>query len=286
MNSITCPKCKSSGVVKRGFTPTSERGKQQRYLCKSCKHAFLLDAGFWKMKNKAEMVTMAVDMYLSNLSSRHMRNQLWRHFRVKVSHVTILNWVRKYVRKVSGFLRQQRLNLTGKAYVDETEIGRDDKKGVLWCSVDWDSRFISASLYSPREQNMDDAVAFLRRVKENGRPCRIQTDGLLMYPRAIKKVFYSRYKERWVEHKALNFTETKKYNVRIETVFSKLKDRIADFRGIKSRKTALLVEGIIIQHNYIERHSTTGKVPCELAGMDLGLGDDRWMGLIGMASSR
>ena len=36
-------------------------------------------------------------MYLANLSSRKMRNQLKRHFKTKVSHITILDWVRKYI---------------------------------------------------------------------------------------------------------------------------------------------------------------------------------------------
>jgi len=73
--------------------------------------------------------------------------------------------------------------------------------------------------------------------------------------------------------------------VRIETVFMKVKDRVDDFRGLKSLWSApILMNGIILQHNWIEAHTTTGKVPCSLAGMDYDLGQNRWLGLIKLAS--
>ena len=278
---LKCPECGSEDVVKRGFTPTKERGKQQRFLCKSCRKTFVHDTGFWKMKNKESIITMCVDMYLSNLSSRKMRNQLWRHFGIKVSHITVLDWVRKYVLKVQKFLKKLKLKLSGYMYADETEIDCEHRRDVFWCSVDWDTRFINATLYSPNSQNMRDATEFMKRIKISKRPHYIQTDGLPFYPRAFRKVFYSRYKNRQVEHRILNFRRTKRYNVRIETVFSKIKDRVDDFRGLKALWSApILLAGIVIQHNYIEKHSTTGKVPCELAGQELKLGENRWMDLI------
>lgn len=42
------------------------------------------------MRNNPEIITMFIDMYISNLSSRKMRNQLKRHFDYKISHVSIL----------------------------------------------------------------------------------------------------------------------------------------------------------------------------------------------------
>ena len=75
--------------------------------------------------------------------------------------------------------------------------------------------------------------------------------------------------------------ETGKHNVRIETVFSKVKDRVDDFRGLKATWSApILLQGIIIQHNFIEAHTTTGKIPSELAGLKLDCGINRWLGLI------
>jgi transposase-like protein len=283
---VKCSNCGSEKVVKKGMTTTKNRGKQQRFLCKDCKRTFIPDMGFWKMKNKDEIVTMCVDMYISNLSSRKMRNQLLRHFGIKISHITILDWVRKYVLKVQKFTDKMKPELSGMIYADETDIKCQNRNDVFWCSVDWGTRFINATLYSPHTQNMKDATEFMRRIARMKKPRYIQTDALQIYPRAFNKVFYRLKNENRTEHRVVNYQKTRKHNVRIETVFSKIKDRVYDFRGFKALWSApIIMAGIIIQHNYIEKHSTTGKVPCELAGQELKLGDNRWMGLIKMASS-
>jgi transposase-like protein len=282
---VKCPKCGSTETVKRGLSQTKNRGKQQRYLCNGCHKTFIVDAGFWKMKNKDEIVAMCVDMYLSNLSSRKMRNQLYRHFGIKVSHVAILDWVRKYIVKVQKFVDKIKPKLSGMVYADETEVRCQNRYDVFWCSVDWESRFINSTLYSPHPQNLKDAVEFLRKIKTIQRPKFIQTDAMFIYESAVKKVFYSKFNARKVEHRIVNYQKTKRHNVRIETVFSKIKDRVNDFRGFKALWSApILMAGIVLQHNYIEKHSTTGKVPCELAGQDLNIGENRWMGLIRMSS--
>ncbi|MBS3135915.1 hypothetical protein J4401_03055, partial [Candidatus Woesearchaeota archaeon] len=82
-----------------------------------------------------------------------------------------------------------------------------------------------------------------------------------------------------------NVSKTGKHNVRIETVFSKIKDRVDDFRGLKALWSApILMQGIIIQHNWIEAHTTTGRIPAELAGMKVEAGENRWLGMIRKSS--
>ncbi len=278
---VKCSNCKSEDVVKRGFSMTQKRGKQQRFLCKKCKHTFLVDSGFWKMKNKEEIIVMCVDMYLSNLSSRKMMNQLKRHFSIEVCHTTIQRWVKKYINKVSDFVKKIKPKLFGGVYADETEVKCRKRDDVFWCAVNWDTRFINASLYSARPQNMEDAIDFMKMIKESGRPTFIQTDALPQYPKAFRKVFYSRHSKDFVHHKVNNVSKTKKHNVRIETVFSKIKDRVKDFRGFKSAYSAsIIMDGLVLQHNFIEKHHTTKMAPCDLAGFDLNLGENRWMDLI------
>ena len=65
----------------------------------------------------------------------------------------------------------------------------------------------------------------------------------------------------------------------------KIKDRVEDFRGLKSLwSSPILMVGLVIQHNFIEIHSSTNKVPCQLAGQDLDLGENRWLGLIKLSA--
>ena len=95
-NVIKCKHCSSLNFCKKGFRKTDYRGKIQKYFCNDCKRFFTNDDGFYRMRNNPNIITMSIDMYISNLSSRKMRNQLKRHFQTKVSHITILDWVRNH----------------------------------------------------------------------------------------------------------------------------------------------------------------------------------------------
>ena len=65
----------------------------------------------------------------------------------------------------------------------------------------------------------------------------------------------------------------------------KIKDRVLDFRGLKALWSApIMLLGLIIQHNFIEPHTSIRKAPCQLAGQDLDLGENRWLGLIKLSS--
>ena len=73
-----CVHCKSINFVKKGFRKTEHRGKIQKYYCKDCERFFTNDDGFYRMRYSSTTITLSIDMYLANLSSRKMRNQLKR----------------------------------------------------------------------------------------------------------------------------------------------------------------------------------------------------------------
>lgn len=282
-----CVFCGKSNFIKKGLRQTENRGKIQKYKCLECGKYFTNNEGFYRMRNSESKITAGIDLYFSNLSSRKVRNHFRRHLEHNASHVTVLDWCRRYVLKVSKYVNTLKPELIGNMYADETEIDCERRNDIFWCSVDWDTRYINATLYSPTSQNVDDAVEFLKRIKVSKKPKYIQTDAGVFYPTAFKKVFYSNKgkREDLTEHRIVNTSKTGRYNVRIETVFSKIKDRTEDFRGIKSLWSApILMQGIILQHNFIEAHTTTGKVPCELAGLKLEVGQNRWLGMIKLAS--
>lgn len=293
---IKCIHCKKSNYIKKGFRKTENRGKIQKYKCLDCGKYFTNDEGFYRMRNSEKKITMAIDLYFSNLSSRKVRNHFRRHLEHNASHITVLDWCRRYVLKVQKYVDTLQPELSGKIYADETEIPRGcntKRKGgdKFWCAVDWDTRYIDATLYSPNPQNINDAVTFLKQTTRHGLPKYIQTDAAPFYPKAMRKLFYRNNKitgdnnKMVVKHIQNNVRKTKRHNVRIETVFSKIKDRVDDFRGLKALWSApILMAGIIMQHNYIEQHTTTGQIPAELAGLKLEAGQNRWLGMIKLAS--
>jgi len=283
---VKCIYCKFEDNVKQGFRKTENRGKIQKYYCRDCKRYFTADTGFYRMRTSETIITLSIDMYLSNLSSRKMRNQLRRHFQTKRSHQTVLNWVYKYALKVNNFVEKLGYNLGNSFYADETVIRRQRQDDKFWCCVDWNTRMITGVHYSTRA-NPNEAQVFLKKAISKGKPKFIQTDAGVFYPRAFQKLFYSsKIGGLTIEHKIQNYQRTRIHNYKIETVFMKIKDRVQDFRGLKALWSApIIMCGLVIQHNFIEEHCTIKRTPCSLAGQDLDLGDNRWLGLIKLSSS-
>jgi transposase-like protein len=282
---IRCIYCKSASNYKKGFRETEHRGRIQKYFCKDCKKYFSKEDGFYRMRNNPKIITMSIDMYISNLSSRKMRNQLRRHLCVKVSHNTILDWVRRFTLKVNRFVESLGYNLGDNFYADETVIFREGKQDKFWCCLDWDTRLITGYHYS-LTANPQQAQEFLKKAISKGKPKYIQTDAGVFYPRAFKKLFYSnKFGGLSVEHKIQNYQTTRIHNYKIETVFMKIKDRVLDFRGLKALWSApIMMAAIVIQHNFIENHSTTDEVPCDMANVEINLGENRWLDLIHLSA--
>ena len=214
-----------------------------------------------------------------------MRNQLTRHLQTKTSHVSVLNWVYKYTLKVSRLVEKLGYNLGDSFFADETFVKREAKEDRFWACIDWDTRLITGYHYS-LNGNLTQAQEFIKKAISKGKPKFIQTDGAGFYPKAFRKMFYSnKLGGLTIEHKIQNYQKTRIHNYKIETVFMKIKDRVEDFRGFKALWSApILMTALVIQHNFIEVHSGTDEIPFERAGAEINIGDNRWLGLIKLAT--
>ena len=276
---VKCVHCKAQDFAKAGFRKTENRGNIQKYFCNSCKRYFTNDEGFYRMRNSESVITKALDLYFSNLSSRKLRDYYRRHSEALISHVSVLDWCRRFTLKVQKYVDTVTPKIGGQCYADDTEIDRKGHKDHFWACVDWDTRFINAIHYSV-DSGAHEASAFLKKTI-NSTPKYIQTDAAMFYPRAFRKAFYdNQLNGLKVEHKINNVSKTKVHNVRIETVFMKIKDRVDDFRGLKALWSApILLAGIVLQHNFIQEHTATRKHPSELSGIKM-TGLNRWLVLI------
>lgn len=79
----SCPNCSSNSYIKSGIV-----NQRQRYKCKDCNYYFSVD----KIGKKIDdyYVNKALQLYLEGLTYREIERILG------ISHVTILNWVKKY----------------------------------------------------------------------------------------------------------------------------------------------------------------------------------------------
>ncbi len=78
-----CPKCDSKSVIKSGVV-----NHRQRYKCKDCNYYFTVDKLGKNIDNY--YVTKAIQLYVEGVSYREIERILG------VSHVSVMNWVRKY----------------------------------------------------------------------------------------------------------------------------------------------------------------------------------------------
>ena len=78
-----CPNCQSYKLIKSGIV-----NERQRYKCKSCGYHFTVEKAGKAIDDY--YVTKALQLYVEGVSYREIERILG------VSHVSVINWVRKY----------------------------------------------------------------------------------------------------------------------------------------------------------------------------------------------
>src|SRR3989338_4499413 len=124
---VMCHKCK--------YTKTKYHDKKI-YRCLRCKSFTTPDDGFWKMRNPGEIISAGLELYYSGISLRETSEIFWRLFKIKISNVAILKWIRKYSQQVEQFKKMQRPKLSGQWSVDEKFIKVKGKKCYIWLVKD------------------------------------------------------------------------------------------------------------------------------------------------------
>ena len=112
-NKIKCVHCGKTNFIKKGLRKTENRGKIQVYRCLECGKKFTNNDGFYRMRNSEAKITSAIDLYFSNLSSRKVRNHFRRHWSHNASHMSILDWCRRYTLKIQKYVATMQPQLSG-----------------------------------------------------------------------------------------------------------------------------------------------------------------------------
>ena len=116
LSTQNCPYCNSDNITKYGIRRT-KAGNIQRYTCKDCTKWFVFNAGFEKMRASPQVITSAMQLYFSGESLRNVTAFL-KLQGVKVSHVAVFKWIKKYVKLMESYLE----NITPQFWVDNGDI--------------------------------------------------------------------------------------------------------------------------------------------------------------------
>ena len=134
-----CPACDSESVVKHGVRH-NQSGNIQRWECKTCGKWFTVNLGFERMGASPQAITSALQLYFSGESLRSVQKFL-RLQGVKVSHVSVMNWIRKYVGLMQNYLDRLTPQLGETWRTDEMYVKVKGNMKYLFAMMDDDTRF-------------------------------------------------------------------------------------------------------------------------------------------------
>src|SRR5688500_211180 len=161
-----CIKCKSESIIKCGIR-RNKSGDIQRYKCKECNHKFIVNIGFERSRANSKAVTVALDLFFKNCSLRKICDHLKQFHNISVTHVSILNWIRKFVDTVKPYVDAiTPPHLSGIHHVDEMLIHvRREKQEIghyqwLWNVMDNGTKFWISSVVSQRREVIDARKVF------------------------------------------------------------------------------------------------------------------------------
>lgn len=281
---IKCPHCNGENIVRRGQRQTQNRGIIQRYGCQDCEKRFVVDDGFFKMKNAPQKVTLCLDLFYRGISTRKVQEHLQAFYPHNSSNVSIYKWIVKYSKMISKFTDNLKLKVGKELQVDEVEYRVNRRKAFFIDSIDTETRFMVASEFV-RGRGTKELKQVIKEAKEKT-DNQIQictTDGFYAYHKAVKSVFgYNNKKLKFnVTHNIVTQLKNEGFNHKVERMHSNIRARTKTFRGFGSIEGAnAVMKGYETYYNFIRKHQAINCCPYELACPEMKLGINKWHDLI------
>lgn len=213
-------------------------------------------------------IITAINLYFAlNATTRAISNYLLDYLNIKVSHVTISKWIKKfakYFKSISDKLTKS-LNLgdSDEWHADETVVKIKGQKHYLWICIDSETRFITSwNLNVSRESKC--AFSLFKNAKKFGSPRSIVTDGLKSYNFPVKVIFPDS------KHIVVKDFKDDISNNLIESFNKTFKSFYKKVKGFKTFDSANnLINNFIFYYNFIKSHSSlNGLTPGEVCGLE------------------
>jgi putative transposase len=271
-NLSNCIYCGSTNLRKDGVRK-NKCGTIQIFECKDCHKYVTFNVGFERMKHNPQAITSAMQLYFSGESLRNTMESL-ELLGVKVSHQTVYNWIKKYVRLMRDYAEKITPNVSDTWRADEIYIKVHGDMKYLFAMMDDETRFLIAQEVAETKEKHDARVLFFRAKRLMGKqPKTLITDGLASYAVASQQVYEGTKHVREITLKGAI------HNNKMERMNGEIRDREKTMRGLKKSRTPIL-QGYQIYHNYIRPHeSLNGKTPSEACGIKVE-GKNKWLTLI------
>lgn len=282
-----CPKCNSSTITKNGIRIVQKEIKRQRYVCKQCNYKFTLhESGFASMRFSPQIITEALNLFMSGMSYRNIARHIKAVHDVTVSHVAITHWLKKYMAVIKEYADSLIPELGEVWSLDEMMLNVKNTKKIegkgfydwLWTIIDPKTKFVLATEVSKRRE-ISDARRIIAKGKEISKPSYVITDSLRTYEDAIRKELDNRK----VAHIKTKSITDGFQNRPIERYHNEIREKLKARRGLGNDESAQkFADAYRIYHNFVRPHTglENDKTPAEASGLDLNLGHDKIKDLI------
>jgi len=286
ISKIICPECKSNNTKKRGLRKTDNRGKIQRYFCNNCKHSFVENNEFYRMRNNPQKITLCLDLFYRGVSTRKVQEHLQAFYPHNADHRTILRWIVKYSNLIHNKIKDLKLKVGNELQVDEMEYKTKGKKTWFIDSIDTTTRYMVSSNFVKERSQKEIKRVLLNAKNKTGEQVKIcTTDGFLAYPDAVKRVWGYNHRARQTNifHNKVTQLKNEGFNHKIERMHNNIRQRTKTFRGFKNLQSAnAIMKGFEVYYNFIMKHQAINCCPYELA-TDLKLkSPNKWLELINL----
>ncbi len=278
ISALACVQCGSDKIVKDGINHNNS-GDIQRYLCKECGKWFVFNLGFERMKSTPEIVTSAMQLYFSGLSYERTKEALEMRG-VKVSHVSVYKWVKKYISLMQKYLDEITPQVSDTWRTDELYLKIKGNMKYLFAMMDDETRFRISQMVASNKGTSDVRPMF-REAKEiaEKKPKTLISDGAANFHEAYMKEYWTAKKDGRTKHIAHIRLQGDLHNNKMERQNGEVRDREKVIRGIKKEDSPTLT-GYQLFHNYIRPHmALQGKTPAEACGIKVE-GSNKWLAII------
>jgi transposase-like protein len=251
----------------------------QRYLCKDYGKRFSFNISFEKMHTTPDAITSAMQLYFTGESFGNVMKFLELRG-VKVSHVAVYKWIRKYVTLMQSYVEKVKLPSLGNAWhTDELYFKFRGNMKYMYAIMDDEARYWIAQQVAGTKYTADIRPLF-RKAKEiaGRRPTVLIIDGAPNYKSAFMDEFATlkQPKSRHIQHIRL---QGDRNNNKMERLNGEVSDREKVMRGLKIVNTCVL-PGYQLYHNFLRPHEGIGdKTPAEKCGVRIEA-EDKWVTII------
>jgi transposase-like protein len=235
------------------------------------------------MRASPQIITSAMQLYFTGESLRNVQKFL-KLQGVKISHVAVGKWIRKYTDLMNQYLEKIKPNVSDTWRADELWIKVNGNLKYLFAMMDDETRFwIAQEVAETKDRH--DARNLLKKSKEvtGKKPLTFITDGLPAYNDAYKKEFRTLGLPQTKHIRKITFDGRAHNNNKMERMNGEIRDREKVLRGLK-KDDSVLLSGYQLYHNYFRPHmALDGKTPSEACGITID-GKNKWITLIQNAS--